>query len=118
MEERRNQKGRARVVRAGRSKQRGHRRQNRAGIMGISFTVLLLLAAMSVQIVRLSREIEDYKAKEEQLTAELDSEQERQKEIAAYGEYVMTPEYIEQIAKTKLGLVYSNEIIFKEQKAD
>ena len=118
MEERRNQQRRARAARAGRVRRRRQRRQNRTGVLCISCIVLLLLAAMSVQIFHLHEENEDYKALEEQLTAELESEQQRQEEIASYEEYVTTPEYIEQIAKTKLGLVYSNEIIFKESNKD
>ena len=85
--------------------------------MCISCIVLFLLIAMSTQIFRLYQQNEDLKAEETQKTAELEGEQERQEEIQAYEEYVATPEYIEQIAKTKLGLVYSNEIVFKEQKS-
>ena len=80
--------------------------------------VLFLAAAMSVQIVRLYQKNEDYISKEKQLTSQLEDEQGRQEEVAAYKEYVTTREYIEQIAKTKLGLVYPNEIIFKEQKEE
>lgn len=84
----------------------------------ISCIVLFLLVAMSTQIFRLYQKNEDLKAEEQQKTAQLEEEQERQEEIEDYEEYVTTPEYIEQIAKTKLGLVYSNEIIFKEQKEE
>lgn len=73
---------------------------------------------MSTQIFRLYQKNEDLKMAEIQKTAELEEEQERQEEIQAYEKYVTTPEYIEQIAKTKLGLIYSNEIVFKEQKEE
>ena len=33
-------------------------------------------------------------------------------------EYAATPEYIVELAKTKLGLVNENEIIFKERKPE
>lgn len=114
MEDRRTRPEQARAVRARRSRQRSRRRQNRAGMLSITGIVFVLLVAMSVQIFLLYQKNEDYKVREKQLTAELRSEEERSKEIAAYEEYVATPEYIEQIAKTKLGLIYANEIIFKE----
>ncbi len=44
----------------------------------------------------------------------LEDEQLRQDELKEREEYITTKEYIENIAKTKLGLVYPNEIIFKE----
>ena len=47
----------------------------------------------------------------------MESQQSRQKELKEYEKYVTTREYIEQVAKTKLGLVYPNEIIFKEKAA-
>lgn len=86
--------------------------------MSILGVVVVLLAAMSVQIFTLHQKNEGYKARERQLEAELKDEEGRREEIAAYEAYVMTPEYIEQIAKTKLGLIYSNEIIFKEKKPE
>ena len=70
---------------------------------------------MSTQIVRLYGKDEDLKAKELQLTDQLEEERGRQEEIQSYESYVGTPEYIERIAKSKLGLVYPDEIIFKEQ---
>lgn len=115
MEDRRTKPGQARSVRAKRSRQRSRRRQNRAGMLSITGIVFVLLIAMSVQIFLLHQKNEDYKAREKQLKAELRDEEERSEEIAAYEEYVTTPGYIEQIAKTKLGLIYANEIIFKEQ---
>ena len=36
--------------------------------------------------------------------------------VDALKEYVGTDEYIESVAKEKLGLVHENEILFKEQE--
>ncbi len=46
----------------------------------------------------------------------METEQSRQKELEEYKKYVNTKEYIEQVAKTKLGLVYPNEVIYKEKE--
>lgn len=114
-EQKRQQARRARAARAGRRKQMGRYRQNKTGVLCISCIVFLLLAGMSTQIFRLYQKNEALKEKESQLVSQLESEQERQEEIQSYESYVTTPEYIERIAKTKLGLVYPGEIIFKEQ---
>ncbi len=114
-EQKRQQARRARAARAGRRKQMGRYRQNKMGMLCISCIVFLLLAGMSTQILRLYQKNEALKEKENQLVSQLESEQERQEEILSYESYVTTPEHIERIAKTKLGLVYPGEIIFKEQ---
>ena len=97
-----------------RMRMRRQRKQNKAGIVSVTLIVLILIGVMSVQIVSLYQKNEGYKKRETDLKAKLESEQQRQEEIQEYEAYVTTKEYIEQIAKTKLGLVYSNEIIFKE----
>lgn len=117
MREQKKQKaGQARALRARRVQQKRHYKQNKAGIWCVSCIVLILIIAMSTQIFRLHLQNEEMKAEEQRKTEQLEAEQERQEEIRAYEDYVTTPEYIEQLAKTRLGLVYSNEIVFKEEK--
>lgn len=116
MNERRIRQQQARSRRAGQRRQRNHNKQNKTGMICISFIVLCLMVGVSTQIFRLYEKNQAYKIREQQLTGQLEQEQERQEEIAACEEYVNTPEYIEELAKTKLGLVNDNEIIFKEEK--
>lgn len=103
-----------------RTRIRRQKKQNKTAMICITFVVLILIGVMSVQILSLYGKNQNYKKKEDDLQAQLESEQQRQGEIQEYEKYVTTKEYIEQIAKTKLGLVYANEIIFKEKsdKAD
>ena len=42
-------------------------------------------------------------------------ESERADEIESMQQYMQSDQYIEDIAKSKLGLAYDNEIIFKEK---
>ena len=49
----------------------------------------------------------------EELQQKIDSETARTDEIKKLEEYKNTTEYVEEIAKDKLGLVYKDEIIFK-----
>lgn len=105
----------ARRSSAQRTRMRRRKKQNKSGMICITLIVLILVGVMSVQIVSLYHKNQSYQAKETELQAQLESEQQRQEELKEYEQYVTTKEYIEQVAKTKLGLVYSNEIIFKEK---
>lgn len=108
-------KEQARSSGAQRTRMRRQKKQNKNAMLCIVFVVLILIGVMSVQIFSLYGKNQTYKKKENQLQAQLESEQQRQGEIEEYEKYVTTKEYIEQIAKTKLGLIYSNEIIFREK---
>lgn len=83
----------------------------------ITLIVLMFVGVLSVQIISVYGRNRSYQEQEEELQAQLESEQTRQEELKEYEKYITTKEYIEQVAKTKLGLVYPNEIIFKEKKS-
>ncbi len=91
------------------------KKKNRAGRLSIACIVIFLLAVMSVQIMRLYEKNQEYIAKEAVLNEQLEDETERRDEIADYEKYIGSQEYVEDTAKSKLGLVYDNEIIFKEK---
>jgi len=100
------------MIMAGRKRKR---KQNRAGKIWISAIVVTLLVVMSVQILRLHEKNQNYLAKETSLEAQLEEEKERSQEIQEYEEYTKSQAFIEDMAKSKLGLVYDNEIIFKKK---
>lgn len=104
----------ARKASAQRTRLRRKRRNNKIGMVCITLIVCVMAGVMSIQIVNLHHKHETYQKKEEELQAQVDSEKQRKLELKEYEEYVNTKEYIEQVAKTKLGLVYENEIVFKE----
>lgn len=94
---------------------RYRKKKNRAGRASIACIVVLLLAVMSVQIVRLYYKNQEYIAREAELLEQLEEETERQDQISEYETYIGSQEYVEDTAKSKLGLIYDNEIIFKEK---
>lgn len=53
---------------------------------------------------------------EEELQTQIDAEKERSEEINKLKKYVGTDEYIEEVAREKLGLVKENEILFRAQQ--
>ncbi|MBQ7447465.1 MAG: septum formation initiator family protein [Eubacterium sp.] len=89
--------------------------RNRKARIGITCMVIVLIAILSVQIVRLDAQNDAYIAKEKQLKTELKAEEQRTKQLEAKQEYVNTDEYVEDTAKSKLGMAYDDEIIFKEE---
>lgn len=95
---------------------RRNKYSNRMGKVCITLMVLTLLGVMSVQIIGLYQKNQAYAAQEKKLTEQLADETERQKNLVEYEKYVHSQEYTEDVAKSKLGLVYDNEIVFKEKK--
>ena len=91
------------------------RRANRTGKICVTIIVLAMISIMSVQIVNLYQKDQQYIAQELLLEKQKDAELSRQKELEEYEAYTQTQEYIEDIAKSKLGLVFKDEIIFKER---
>lgn len=100
---------------AKRNKYRRRRDNNRMGKICISFIVLLFIGVMSVQMVNLYEKDQEYIEREKSLEGQLAEETERQTRLSEYEAYTQTQQYIEDVAKSKLGLAYGNEIIFKEQ---
>jgi cell division protein DivIC len=97
------------------ARMRQRKKQNKFGILSISAVVLMLLVVVSIKSVELHAKTEQYIQKEAQLIKERDSELDRQKDLEEYAKYVETKKFIEDVAKDKLGLVYDDEIIFKEK---
>lgn len=90
------------------------RKKRSAGTLSISLIVLAFLIIMSVQIVKLRERVADQEERIEELNEQYAKETERQQDIVQLEESMEDPQFVEDQAKSKLGLVYDNEIIFKE----
>ena len=86
--------------------------QNRTSMILIMSIVLILLLVVGIKGYGLTKQRdalqEEYAANEEIIQ---DMEAEAQ-EIEEYKKYMQTPQYYEEMAKEKLGLVYENEVIY------
>lgn len=89
---------------------------NRVGKLCISMILAAFVAVMSIQIVRVYQKDLEYVARQAELEAQLEEEAARQTELEQYEAYTKSQQYVEDIAKSKLGLAYEDEIIFKEKK--
>ncbi len=94
---------------------RRRKRRRNTGTVAITIIVLAFLVVMSIQIYRLKLKDAEYAAREQELKQEFEEETQRATEIDNLEEYMKSSEYIEDVAKSKLGLTYKNEIIFKEK---
>ena len=92
------------------------RRKKNHGAMGIGLLVVLFLMIMLVQIGRLNQKAANLEEKKADLEQQYPHGTERAQNLKEYAAVVNSLEYIEEMAKSKLGLVYDNEIIFKEQE--
>ncbi len=94
---------------------RNKKKRNQAGKAGIAYIVVFLLIIISAKIVMLYQKDQAYREREAELDAIYQEETERRDELSDYEEYMGSREYIEDTARRKLGLIYDNEMIFKEQ---
>lgn len=91
------------------------KRQNKAGMFLVTTVVLMMLIVVTIKSVELREKRAMYMEKEAALMQEIEAEEARAEEIAEYEKYTQTKKYVEEIAKTKLGLVYDGEIIFMDE---
>lgn len=89
--------------------------QHKISVLSISCVIVLLAVILSAGSISLQKKNKAYKAKEAELEAQLKEEEAHAEEIDALEEYVGTDEYVEDVAKEKLGLVNPNEILFKAE---
>lgn len=91
-------------------------KSNRRGMLGIAVVVMTLLVVLLIQSQKLIEKNSVYETQKEELKQEIQDEEIRAEEIENLKEYVDSDEYIEKIARDKLGLVYDDEIIFKAEE--
>lgn len=82
--------------------------------VSILFIVLIFLAAMSIQIYKLKERDALLAEREQNLEQQLSEEQDRAEELKELDLYTKTEAYIKEMAN-RMGLVFDNEIIFKER---
>ena len=86
---------------------------NRLSITGITIVVVSLGVVVNVKSVSLRRKDMEYQVREEALLMQVEKEKNRAAELEEYRVYVQTKQYVEEVAKQKLGLVMPDEILLK-----
>jgi len=90
------------------------RDDNRVGKICIGIILIVFVAVMTVQINKVYQKDQEKIAEEQELREQLQYELDRQEELKEYQEYIKSSEYVEDIAESKLGLLYEDQIIFRE----
>ena len=88
----------------------------RRGKLGISTVIVVLIAVFLLRGHTMDQRNAAYVEELAQLQNKIDAEEARTQDIADLEAYMQTDEYAEQVAKDKLGLVYEDEIIFKQKR--
>lgn len=88
------------------------RRQNRMSMFLVSLVVVMILVAVGGRSISLKEKGAEYDATIAGLEKQIEEENIRTREIKEFEDYTKTNAYVEQIAHSKLGLVYPDETIF------
>lgn len=82
-------------------------------LIGITMVVLSLAVVTNLGASSLREKDLEYQAKEMTLQKTLAEEKARAAQLEEYRIYVQTKQYVEKVAKEKLGLVKEDEILLK-----
>ena len=89
--------------------------EHRLSILLILCVIVVLGVTLSVASISLHKKNQGYKAQEIELEKQLEEEKSRAEEIDELEKHVGSNEYIEDVARDKLGLAYPNEIVFEAE---
>ncbi len=91
------------------------RRSRRNGVFMISAVVLVLCFILTYNSFGMKASLREKNEQIEELQAQVKEQEEIQENLVKESEYIKSDDYIEEIARDKLGLVHDNEIVFKKQ---
>ena len=89
------------------------KQKHNPGTICIVVIVIAFLVVMSVQILKLKQKDNLLAERQEMLELQVTEEMERAEELEELHLYTRSMDYIKEMAN-KMGLVFENEIIFKE----
>ena len=87
------------------------RKHNRGSMLGITLVVLAMLCVLGYQTVQVRQKSDRYADRLASIEKQLEEQQLRAADLEAKRIYTQTKQFVEQEAKSKLGLVNPNEII-------
>ena len=89
--------------------------RHKRSMLAVSSVIVMLMVVVSVNSVTLRAQEQEYQTQISDLETQIEEEKTRTEEIDDLEEYVGTDEYVEEVAKDKLGLIHENEIIFRAE---
>lgn len=98
-----------------RKKTKKKRRTNN-GAKLILVVVIVLCCVLMYSGIGMKEQIRQNAEVIADLNAQIEVQKQLTEDLEKQGEYINTDDYIEEIARDKLGLVYDNEIVFKRKQ--
>ncbi len=92
---------------------RKRRRKKKQTTHVVTIVLLLVIVVLGFNIIKLYQKNQAYAAKQATLEEKYQVQEERKEELTSFEKFTHTVEYVEQVAREKLGMVFKNEIIFK-----
>lgn len=91
------------------------RRKARGGMIMITGVVLVLCFIITYSSFGLRSQLRENAAVEADLEAQISEQEEVSQDLERESEYIRSDDYIEELARERLGLVHDNEIVFQKQ---
>ena len=92
-----------------------HTLGHRWSMLAVCGVLVLLIAMVSASSITLKAKDNACRAQEIELEERIEEEKARTEEIDELEKYVGSDEYVEDVAKEKLGLVHEGEIVFRAE---
>ncbi len=92
-----------------------YRMRNPFSILGVTVFVIAMLIIISVTNAKLRKKLDDNLKREAYNKEMIAAQEKRAEEIEEYRIYMHTKQYVEDMAREKLGLVYKDEIILEAE---
>lgn len=92
------------------------KRQRYSGILGfvLAFALIVIIGvALWIGRQSLIEQNKEYEAQRVVLESKISEQKERSDKIDEYKKYIQTKKFAEEIAKSKFGLIYPDEIVIK-----
>ncbi len=88
-------------------------KRNAFTVLCILAAVMLLMAVVAYDGVRLKAKLDGYEVRKQQLNEQIEDEKERTESLKEFKTYTKTKKFVEEIAESKIGLVHDGERIYK-----
>lgn len=88
-------------------------KKQKKGKLFIAFVVIVMFVAISIGKSHLVKQSQALSEKQVQLQEQIDDAKEDKEQLAQREKYMKTDDYVEDVARDKLGMSKKNEIIFK-----
>ncbi|MDY6341301.1 MAG: septum formation initiator family protein [Lachnospiraceae bacterium] len=100
------------------STKKRRKKKKRSGLWALAAIAAVIVMVIVAGSYKLQKQLSADTKKEADLQAQYNEELQRSQDIEEYAKYTKTRKYIEEVAKEKLGLVYEDETIFKDEDGE